>query len=222
MIRINTHPAAPPRRPRLAQAPLALGILTLVCAPAINATAAPAPRCKQGQSSSRSTPCTTASAAARPRASSSSGTVVPHRDGDAVTIVRFVNPAAGGYQLEVENTSGIGYINRFTWTPPRSMTITQITGSHGGRCSLVPNPAASTDTQMIACSGAGTGIKPPTCLCSAGGGLLVNFNATTTNPPSYNDHYWTHYGIVGSYTTITSMTPVPYAIPSTPFGPDAQ
>jgi hypothetical protein len=148
--------------------------------------------------------------------------VVRHRDGDAVTVVRFLDAATGGYELEVENTSGIGYINRFTWTPPKTLVITRITSSHGGRCSLVPNPAASTDTQMIACSGAATGIKPPTCLCSAGGTLLVNFNATTTNPPTYNGQYWTHYGIVGSYTTITSMTPVPYAIPSTPFGPDAQ
>jgi hypothetical protein len=102
------------------------------------------------------------------------------------------------------------------------MTITRLTSSHGGRCSLIPNPAATTDTPMIACRGAGPGIKPPTYLCSAGGTLLVDFDATTANPPTYNGNYWTHYGIVGSYTTITSMTPIPYAIPSTPFGPDSR
>jgi hypothetical protein len=221
MIRTDTHPAdTSPRRPKLARAPLAIGIVALACILTINATAARTPACRQGQSHSPSKPCTTTSTS-RGQASGSGRTVVRRRDADAVTIVRFVDPAAGGYQLEVQNTSGIGYINRFTWTPPKTMTITRITSSHGGRCTLVPNPDASTDTEMIACNGAGTGIRPPTCLCSAGGTLLVNFNATTT-PPTYNGHYWTHYGIVGSYTTITSMTPVLYATPSTPFGPDAQ
>jgi hypothetical protein len=219
MIRTDTHLAeASPRRHSFAHAPLALGVLVLACILALNATAAPATSCKQNQSSSPSSSCTTANTTPRTHAS---GSAVRHRDGDAVTIVRSVDPAAGGYQLEVENTSGIGYINHFTWTPPKTMTITRITSSHGGRCTLVPNPDASTDTPMIACSGAGAGIKPPTCLCSAGGTLLVDFNATTTTPPTYNGHYWTHYGIVGSYTTLTTMTPVPYTIPSTPFGPSA-
>ena len=35
---------------------------------------------------------------------------------DAVTVVRWIAP--GTYQLDVQNTSGIGYINQFTWVPP--------------------------------------------------------------------------------------------------------
>ena len=118
MIHTDTRPTGTSaRQRRLGQAPLALGILALACVLTINATAAPTPVCKQGQSSGPSKPCTTASAASRPRASVSGGTAVRHRDGDAVTVVRFVDPAAGGYQLEVENTSGIGYINNIDVAP---------------------------------------------------------------------------------------------------------
>jgi hypothetical protein len=36
------------------------------------------------------------------------------------------------YQLEVQNTSGIGYINAFSWDPPVNLTITAVTSSEGG------------------------------------------------------------------------------------------
>ena len=51
---------------------------------------------------------------------------------DATTIMRPLNPMAGKYQVEVENTSDIGYINTFNWVPPSQLTITAITSSQ--RC----------------------------------------------------------------------------------------
>jgi hypothetical protein len=121
--------------------------------------------------------------------------------GDAVVIVRWLSP--GLYQLDVQNTSGIGYINQFVWTPPAGLTVTAITSAEGGKCRLVSGD--------IECNG---NITPPTCTCLAGGDLTVNFTATGLQP-TYANGYWTYYGMVGAYLTITEMTPVPYHIPST-------
>jgi len=125
---------------------------------------------------------------------------------DAVTIVRFLDPVKGLYQIEVDNTSGIGYINTFAWVPPPNMTVTAITSTEGGKCYIDGSGA-------ISCTAGGKGIAPPKCTCLAGGALLVNFTATG-NAPTWNGQYWTYYGIVGDWTHITSMTPVPYHIPS--------
>jgi hypothetical protein len=120
--------------------------------------------------------------------------------GDAVAIVRWLSP--GLYQLDVQNTSGIGYINLFSWVPPAGMTITAVTSSEGGKCSLQGG--------NIVCSGQ---IAPPTCTCQAGGDLTVNFTATGLQP-TFANGYWTFYGIQGAYLQIQQMTPVPYHIPS--------
>jgi hypothetical protein len=123
---------------------------------------------------------------------------------DATTIIRPLDLKSGKYQVEVENTSDIGYINTFNWVPPAQMTITAVTSAKGGTCHLANN--------VIMCTGAKQGIAPPKCTCHAGGRLTVNFTATG-NSPTFNGHWWTYYG-VGSETNITSMTPVPYHIPS--------
>jgi hypothetical protein len=123
---------------------------------------------------------------------------------DATTILRPLNPIAGKYQVEVENTSDIGFINTFNWVPPSQLTIIAITSTKGGTCHLANN--------LIMCSGGKQGIAPPTCSCHAGGRLTVNFTATGYSP-TFNGHWWTYWGI-GSSTNITSMTPVPYHIPS--------
>lgn len=120
--------------------------------------------------------------------------------GDAVVIVRWLAPNA--YQLDVQNTSGIGYIDQFVWTPPIGMTVTAVTSSEGGKCSLTGG--------NIECNG---NIRPPACTCLAGGELTVNFTATGL-APTYANGYWTYYGIVGATLQITQMTPVPYHIPS--------
>src|SRR5580765_2385968 len=119
---------------------------------------------------------------------------------DAVTVVRWIAP--GVYQLDVQNTSGIGYINQFTWVPPGSLTITAVTSTEGGHCALSGG--------SIVCNGK---IAPPTCTCLAGGDLVVTFHATGLDP-TFNGQYWTYYGIVGAYLQIQQMTPVPYHIPS--------
>jgi hypothetical protein len=124
---------------------------------------------------------------------------------DAVTVVRSLDPRAGLYQIEVDNTSGIGYINTFNWVPPPGMTITAVTSSEGGRCHLANG--------MIGCTGAKKGIAPPICTCRTGGKMTVTFRASG-NGPTWNGQWWTYYGVVGGYTQITSMTPVPYYIPS--------
>jgi len=119
---------------------------------------------------------------------------------DAVTIVRWIGP--GRYQLEVENTSGIGYINAFSWVPPINLTVTAVTSSEGGKCALSGG--------NIECTGK---MAPPRCTCEAGGDLTVNFTAKGLEP-TFANGYWTYYGIVGASLQIQQMTPVPYHIPS--------
>jgi len=108
------------------------------------------------------------------------------------------------FQLEVANTSELGYINSFTWDSPSQLQLTAVTHVEGGRCHIADN--------AIVCVGAKHGIAPPTCTCRAGGRMTINFTATG-DAPKFNGHYWTYFG-VGSDTVITSMTPVEYHIPS--------
>jgi hypothetical protein len=144
-------------------------------------------------------------------AASSSAAVDPNTLGkgsaDAVAVVTWLSP--GTYQLDVQNTSGIGFINQFTWVPPAALTVTGIIGSHGGKCVL-----AGGDIQ---CNGK---VAPPTCTCLAGGDLTVTFSAKGLDP-TFANGYWTYYGMVGAYLQIQQMTPVPYHIPSAqPSGAD--
>ena len=119
---------------------------------------------------------------------------------DVVAIVRWTSP--GMYQLEVQNTSGIGYINAFSWDPPVNLTITAVTSSEGGKCTLLGG--------SIECTGK---VAPPKCTCLAGGSLTVNFSAKGLEP-TFADGYWTYYGFLGAHLQIQQMTPVPYHIPS--------
>ena len=204
---------------------LALTSLVAACGTlAANAATSAVPTCKAGQKSTTKSPCVAAKAAtpvvapvasnAKPVPQSQLVTQVadPGDTGarigatDAVTIVRFLDPVKGLYQIEVDNTSGIGYINTFDWVPPPNMTVTAITSTEGGHCVINGSGA-------ISCNAGGKGIAPPKCTCLAGGALLVNFTASG-NAPTYNGQYWTYYGVVGDWTHITSMTPVPYHIPS--------
>jgi hypothetical protein len=125
---------------------------------------------------------------------------LPKGAADAVSVFRWIGP--GQYQLDVQNTSGIGYIDTFNWVPPVNLTVTAVTSTVGGHCSLVGGD--------IQCSGK---IPPPTCTCQAGGDLVVNFTGTGLEP-TFANGYWTYYGIVGAYLQIETMTPVPYHIPS--------
>ncbi len=124
---------------------------------------------------------------------------------DASTVMRYLDPHAGKYQLVIFNTSGIGYINSVNWLPPAGLTVTAITGVTGGTCRL--------DQGDIACDAAAPGLAPPKCTCQTGGLMTVNFTATG-DEPTFNGSWWIYHGLVGAYMQITSMTPVPYHIPS--------
>jgi hypothetical protein len=125
---------------------------------------------------------------------------LPKGSADADTVVLLLRP--GLYQLDVQNTSGIGYIDSFNWVPPPGMTITAITSTQGGKCVLAGGD--------IHCTGK---IAPPACTCASGGSLLVNFAAKGLDP-TFANGYWTYYGIVGAYLQIQTVTSVPYHIPS--------
>ena len=139
-------------------------------------------------------------AAASTRTAAADPNTLGRGAGDAVTVVSFLG--SGRYQLDVQNTSGIGYINQFTWVPPPNLLVTAVTSSEGGKCALVGG--------SIQCNGK---VAPPDCTCKAGGDLLVTFTAKGLDP-TFANGYWTYYGIVGAYLQIQQMTPVPYHIPS--------
>jgi hypothetical protein len=124
---------------------------------------------------------------------------------DADTIIRYLDPSAGTYQLVIYNTSAIGYINSVNWLPPAGLTVTAITGVTGGSCTL--------DAGDISCTANGSGLAPPKCTCETGGTMTVSFTASG-DEPTWNGSWWTYHGLVGSYMQITSMTPVPWHIPS--------
>jgi hypothetical protein len=172
-----------------------------------DASAAAEPVCAPGQVSTKAKPCIGGAGATA--ATAAPGAVVEggsrNSQSDSMTIVRFIDPTRNLYQIEVQNTSGIGYINSFNWSPPQGMTIIAVTSSEGGKCSL--------SNGDIECTAGGKGIAPPTCTCSIGGKMTVNFTATAKQP-TFQDGYWVSYGVVGAYTQIQSMTPVPYHIPS--------
>ena len=58
---------------------------------------------------------------------------------DATTVVRYLAPKAGKYQLEIENTSGVGFITGLAWVPPDGLTVTTLTRTTGGTCHLASN-----------------------------------------------------------------------------------
>ena len=124
---------------------------------------------------------------------------------DADTVMHYIDPMTGKYELVIYNTSAIGYINSVNWLPPAGLTVTAITGMTGGSCTL--------DSGDISCTASGAGLAPPICTCRTGGTMIVDFTATG-DAPTFNGSWWTYYGLVGSYMQITSMTPVPYHIPS--------
>jgi hypothetical protein len=118
---------------------------------------------------------------------------------DTNVVFRYLN---GSYQLEVMNTSGIGYLNGFTWTPSPGWKVTQIENASGAACSL-------THAGKISCAGT---VHPPTCLCSGDGGVVsVRFTAA----PTQKSHGFLFGGSAAQF-KVTKMTPVPYIIPGTP------
>jgi hypothetical protein len=106
------------------------------------------------------------------------------------------------YEIAVQNTSGIGVINSFKWSPPAGWTVQAITKTTGGRCNL--------QAGTISCSGT---VMPPSCLCTGDGGTVV-IDVSVAAPKATGKV--TSYGTVGSKTQITAYSPVPFLIPGTP------
>lgn len=118
---------------------------------------------------------------------------------DTNVVFNYLN---GSYKLEVMNTSGIGYLDGFTWTPSPGWTVTRIKNASGAACSV-------TQAGKITCSGT---VQPPSCLCTGDGGIVsVEFTAT---PTKKNAGYL--FGGSATQFKVTKMTPVPYLIPGTP------
>jgi hypothetical protein len=112
----------------------------------------------------------------------------------------------GHYVLDVHNTSGVGYLDRFTWTPPPGWTVTKILKTSGGTCQV-------SSKGIIWCSGK---IQPPTCLCRGDGAILtIEFTASVPPDTTKNGHPLL-FGSAGALLRIQAMTPVPYLIPGTP------
>lgn len=119
---------------------------------------------------------------------------------DAVVVVRQL--PHGHYELLVQNTSGIGWIDSFQWVPPAGMRVTAITKSSLGKCSVAAG--------AISCTAK---LQPPKCTCRPGGSMTIDFTASGRDPTTLDGHPLT-LGVVGSYLRIGKMTPVPYHIPS--------
>jgi hypothetical protein len=120
----------------------------------------------------------------------------PESAQDAWVTIRPLD--SGHFRLTVINTSAIGFINDFSWAPPPGMTITSVTSSSTGRCTL--------EAQRIACA---ANLTPPKCTCRPGGKIVVDFKGHAKQPKAN-----VNYGVVHSYVEIDGMTPVPYRIPS--------
>jgi hypothetical protein len=134
---------------------------------------------------------------------SEDATRVHQAGSDADTIVRTISP--GHYELLIDNTSGIGYIKGYRWTPPTGWTVTAVTKTSGGKCHVGGNGD-------LVCSGK---LRPPKCLCTQSGGVAtIDFTAKTPAPQKVNGHP-VIYGAVQGTLTITAMDPVPYIVPST-------
>jgi len=108
----------------------------------------------------------------------------------------------GSYELQVLNTSGIGYLDGFTWQPSPGWKVTAVKHTSGASCSL-------TQAGKISCNGS---VHPPTCLCgNDGGSVTVDFTASPTSKKSgylFGGSPWQF--------KVTKMTPVPYIIPGSP------
>jgi hypothetical protein len=112
----------------------------------------------------------------------------------------------GRYRLFVINASGLGFIDTFTWAPPPGLTITALMSSRGNVCEL-------TADRNISCRGK---LAPPKCLCDASGGTLtIVFVASGRRRIDVGGRPQEAF-LGGGELRITSMTPIPYLIPSTP------
>lgn len=93
--------------------------------------------------------------------------------------------SAGKYRLHVANMLPRSNFRYFAWLLPDGMTLTGVSGAHGGSC--------GTSSGMISCQRqlASTG--------SVQGDLVVDFTASGRAPTRAKGGYWIHYGLVTPY-----------------------
>jgi hypothetical protein len=124
-------------------------------------------------------------------------------NGDATAVLRPLGQ--GKYELEIQNTSRIGYIKSFRWTPPPKLKILTVTSSSRGKCAV----GATGD---IVCAST---LPPPKCLCRpSGGSVTIEF----TTPPTVVLHIQGHAvnpGVLGARLQIVAMTAIHYLVPAT-------
>lgn len=99
------------------------------------------------------------------------------------------------YQLYLQNTSRVGYVDAITWHAPPGEAVVAVEGVTAGSCHVVGG--------AIVCSG--LHLKPPTCACRPGGAATVTFVLRQSDP---------NVGFQGSGIQINAMTPVLRNIPS--------
>lgn len=111
----------------------------------------------------------------------------------------IVSLGRGRYRLTARNVSEKGAITAFAWLPPAGLTVTGIGRSAGGTCRIASDGG-------IRCRGT---LRPPQCLCDqSGGALVVEFTAARAADPKQ--------ALLGKgRTSISSLKPVPYLVPST-------
>jgi hypothetical protein len=118
----------------------------------------------------------------------------------AETIIRPLN--RGQYEVYVLNTSGIGFIDGFTWSPAPGWTITAIAKATGANCKLTGGGPT--------CAGR---VLPPSCK-GDGGSVTIKLDVKVNASPA--SAQVSSYGAVRAKLRITHMTAVPYLIPGTP------
>jgi hypothetical protein len=122
---------------------------------------------------------------------------------DATAVLRPLGP--GAYELEIQNTSRIGYIDSFRWTPPRQLKILAITKSSRGTCKVDA-------TGDIACAAT---LQPPKCLCRPSGGTItIDFTTPRAVVLKIQGHT-VNPGILGARLQIVAMTPIHYLVAAT-------
>jgi len=131
--------------------------------------------------------------------------VLSRNGSDVSTVIRALGPSPGAaagtrrYQLEVTNTSSIGFITSFSWDPPPGTTVVEITASSKGTCTV--------SNGEIVCQAS---LHPPTCTCKGDGGrMTIDFTARGEASKPGHAH-----GGVGASLNVLTQTPVPYVIPS--------
>jgi len=102
-------------------------------------------------------------------------------------VVRILDEGTGKYEVEIENMNPVRFVSGFDWTPPSGLQVVEITGSHGGKCLLLPDGT-------ITCRGSAA---PPRTQEGVGASLVVDFTASG-HEPRWMGSFWLHYGLLGT------------------------